>query len=280
MLSARDNQVAFVSCGVPSARPPARTPLPCTQVERLAAIRKLQRSSSSRRDKDKESKDPPPCEVFPPAVTGGDGQRNRAVEGLRRPFAVEARRRALGASPRPSWVLDTPDPDPSDPDRAWLYQTCTEFGFYQARLFVAYRPVLRGYATPAFLSVPTLPPACPLVDSSLRCPTGQEKCMLFFRRGVFYASSAPATDRRGSRIDFPVRANKEEVVRRIDLVLPIDRPIRPATQSIQGQTERLRCCNQGLPGGINHGSNPPLDRCLDLRRPRFAFCPRRAPADL
>ncbi|CAN0443228.1 unnamed protein product, partial [Laminaria digitata] len=26
-----------------------------------------------------------------------------------------------------SWVLD-----PSNPNRAWLYQTCTEFGFYQA----------------------------------------------------------------------------------------------------------------------------------------------------
>lgn len=126
----------FVPWGIKEARLLYRAAAPSTQVERLAAIRKAQRSSSSHVDNDQDNTDPP-CEVFPPTDSGGQRRRNGAVEGAR-------------SGLRQSWALDTPDP--SNPDRAWLYQTCTEFGFYQARLFVAYRPALPP--RPAFFPSP------------------------------------------------------------------------------------------------------------------------------
>lgn len=86
-------------------------------MDRLAALRKIQRSVS---DKDGHE----PCEVFPPVddSNGGSG-----ANGLRGPLVTpEMLSRSVK---RGSWATD-----PSDPNRAWLYQTCTEFGFYQASL--------------------------------------------------------------------------------------------------------------------------------------------------
>lgn len=78
------------------------------QVDRLAALRKIQINFSGEARR--------LCEAFPPLRS----PRDRATS-LRRPFPL------AGALEVGGWALD-----PSDPNRAWLYQTCTEFGFYQA----------------------------------------------------------------------------------------------------------------------------------------------------
>lgn len=78
-----------------------------SEVDRLAALRKIQINLSGEA---RES-----CEVFPPLRS----PRDRATS-LRRPLPL------AGALEAGGWALD-----PSDPNRAWLYQTCTEFGFYQ-----------------------------------------------------------------------------------------------------------------------------------------------------
>ena len=76
------------------------------QIDRLAALRKIQRNFSGEA--------PESCEVFPPFRS----PRDRGAS-LRRGFPLE---RNLG--------IGDPALDPSNPLRAWLYQTCTEFGFY------------------------------------------------------------------------------------------------------------------------------------------------------
>lgn len=99
------------------------------QVERLAAVRKIQRQSSScRHEEDGEGPPPSPCEPFPP-ISSGDRSRNHATGGLRRPSEVDMPT-ALEMSPHE--LGGSSALDPSNPDRAWLYQTCSEFGFYQA----------------------------------------------------------------------------------------------------------------------------------------------------
>lgn len=87
-------------------------------MDRLAALRKLQRNVS---DKD----DHEPCEVFPPV---GDSSGGSGANGLRGPLVTPEM--LSRSAKRGSWATD-----PSDPNRAWLYQTCTEFGFYQASLY-------------------------------------------------------------------------------------------------------------------------------------------------
>ncbi|CAM9552994.1 unnamed protein product [Choristocarpus tenellus] len=79
-----------------------------SNVERLAVLRKQQRSMST------ESGQGDKCEVFPPTSSAVSRRHLRGA-------AMAVKPAALG-----DWVTD-----PTDPDRAWLYQTCTEFGFYQ-----------------------------------------------------------------------------------------------------------------------------------------------------
>ncbi|CAM9504375.1 unnamed protein product [Pylaiella littoralis] len=75
-----------------------------------SAIRKIQRNLPSNGDRGHEP--PSPCESFPPSDI-----RDSAAGGLR------------GSS---SLAMMSDPTDASNPNRAWLYQTCTEFGFYQA----------------------------------------------------------------------------------------------------------------------------------------------------
>ena len=80
----------------------------CAQVERLADLRNMQSGM--------DGEDGRLCELFPFLKS----PRDRATS-LRSALPLEG---ALGVE---GWALD-----PSDPNRAWLYQTCTEFGFFQA----------------------------------------------------------------------------------------------------------------------------------------------------
>lgn len=108
------------------------------QVERLAAIRKLQRQHSARAGRPS----PPPCEPFPPTSSG---DHPGAAGGLRRPLMMGAPPAlALGSSSVR---------DPANPDRAWLYQTCSEFGFYQAS-WVCYGLASSGQVEAIFSSNP------------------------------------------------------------------------------------------------------------------------------
>lgn len=84
------------------------------QVQRLAALREIQRNASGEVDQ--------PCEMFPPLDRPRHFDANAGMD-LLRPSEL------LGMSPA---KRESEAYDPSNPDRAWLYQTCTEFGFYQA----------------------------------------------------------------------------------------------------------------------------------------------------
>lgn len=78
-------------------------------MDRLADIRKMKRNVSGETQG--------LCEVFPPLRSPRNG-----ATSLRRPAPPAE---ALGVG---DWALD-----PSNPLRAWLYQACTEFGYYEVR---------------------------------------------------------------------------------------------------------------------------------------------------
>lgn len=89
------------------------------QVRKLAAIRKTQRTLP----KEDGGQDPSPCEPFPPNYSSS--QNRTTGLGVRGGLRGGSSSLAIVADPT----------DASNPDRAWLYQTCTEFGFYQASPF-------------------------------------------------------------------------------------------------------------------------------------------------
>ncbi|CBN78040.1 conserved unknown protein [Ectocarpus siliculosus] len=154
-----------------------------SEVERLAAIRKIQRSSDAEAIEEPRSS-PSPCEVFPPkdmnTAAGRYGGRSRERgAGLRRDYPGQEMK-LLGR-----WAMD-----PSDPDRAWLYQTCTEFGFYQTCEVGTRCPFTQG------LHTLDLDLAMCEEAFGIRAEEVREQVRL---TNLFYGGDRP----RGSRVIFP-----------------------------------------------------------------------------
>ncbi|CAM9772235.1 unnamed protein product [Ectocarpus sp. 4 AP-2014] len=154
-----------------------------SEVERLAAIRKIQRSSDAEAI-EKPRSSPTPCEVFPPkdmnTAAGGYGSRSRERgAGLRRDYPGQEMKLLR------RWAMD-----PSDPNRAWLYQTCTEFGFYQTCEVGTRCPFTQG--------LHTLDIDLAMCEEAfgIRAEEVREQVRL---TNLFYGGDRP----RGSRVIFP-----------------------------------------------------------------------------
>ncbi|CAN0047990.1 unnamed protein product [Ectocarpus sp. 8 AP-2014] len=93
--------------------------------------------------------------------------------------------------------------DPSDPDRAWLYQTCTEFGFYQASLLLITCEV--GTRCPFTQGLHTLDVDLAMCEEAfgIRAEEVREQVRL---TNLFYGGDRPRYSRYvtvGSRVIFP-----------------------------------------------------------------------------
>eukprot|EP00752_Nemacystus_decipiens_P009162 g8184.t1 len=145
-----------------------------SEVERLAIIRKLQRNFTTRAG----GPSPPPCDPFPDQGAAG---------GLQRSFK-------MGTSPTLQMWSRAPGNssvvDPSNPDRAWLYQTCSEFGFYQTCEVGTRCPFTKGLHT-LDLDLRMCKEAFGITPDRVR-----EQVRL---TNLYYGGTTP----RGSRVIFP-----------------------------------------------------------------------------